>query len=150
MPDELSCSTDSILFKHDRIYEHSIMRVNYTTYDTRRSQDVLHVSTSHCNVVVLNHPHNGDQDSMPTHPFLYARVLGIYHANVVYVGPGRVDYQPRRMDFLWVRWYQRVASASAGWSARRLDRIRFPSVAEDSSFGFNLNGLLCKSVSLQM
>jgi len=26
--------------------------------------------------------------------FRYAQVLGIYHANVIYVGPGMLDYEP--------------------------------------------------------
>ncbi|KAF9465527.1 hypothetical protein BDZ94DRAFT_1345938 [Collybia nuda] len=37
----------------------------------------------------------------PHHPFVYARVLGIYHANVIYVGSGMVKYTPSRMDFLF-------------------------------------------------
>ena len=71
--------------------------------------------------------------------FLYARVLAICHANVVYVGPSAVDYQPRRMNFLWVRWYDQVDLGRTGWDARKLDRVRFPSLsgsAGDGPFGF--------------
>lgn len=129
-----NCDPNAILFKHDRFYPHSLMRINYTTYDVRRSQDVVNASTSHCNIMVL-----AECDVDPTshpHRFRYARVLGIYHANVIYVGPGMVDYQPRRMEFLWVRWYNVVNAATAGWDTLTLDRVEFPNLSEDDACGF--------------
>jgi hypothetical protein len=75
------------------------------------------------------------EDPNVVHPFSYARVLAICHVNAIYAGPG-MDQQPRRTDFLWVRWYRHIGTASAGWVARRLDRVRFPPVAEDDAFGF--------------
>jgi hypothetical protein len=135
-PGNNDVSLDSILFKHDRIYQHSLLRINYTTYDVRRSQDVLHTSTSHYNVMVLAASSSNNLDTSPPHPFRYARVLGIYHANIVYVGPGMVDYQPQRFDFLWVRWYRVVKTAPAGWTARKLDCVQFPPLVKDDAFGF--------------
>jgi hypothetical protein len=64
------------------------------TYDGRRSQEVINSFSSHNNIIVLNGSQDEDQHSAERHPFRYARVLGIYHANVVYVGPGMVNYQP--------------------------------------------------------
>jgi hypothetical protein len=125
----------SILFQKDRIYHHNIMRVNYTTYDVRRSQDAINPSTSHRNVMVLAASSN-DNNSESDHTFRYARVLGVYHANIVYVGPGMINYQPQRLEFLWVRWYQTIDTIRAGWDARRLDRIQFPSMVDDNTFGF--------------
>lgn len=135
-PDEVTSASASVLFKHDRIYHHKVFRVNYTTYDARRAQDVINPDTSHCNIMVLNGTQN---DGNHEHdPFLYAKVLGICHANVVYLGPGSVDYQPRRMNFLWVRWYEQVDVGRTGWRARKLDRARFPSFTGSSggSVGF--------------
>lgn len=122
----------SILFKSDRIYEHNIMRVNFTAYDVRRLQDVINPSTTHCNVMVLA----GDnlESSSATHPFRYARVLGIHHVNAIYVGPGMIDYRHHRMEFLWVRWYR--IKNPGGWNAKALDRLEFPSPMEDGAFGF--------------
>ena len=114
------------------MYEHNIMRINYTTYDIRRSQDVVNASTSHCNIMVLSDC-NGGHNSNQLHPFRYARVLGVYHVNAVYVGPGMVDYQPRRMEFLWVRWYRRIET---GWDAFKLRRVHFPPIAEEEAFGY--------------
>jgi hypothetical protein len=130
LPDLSQCSSHSLLFKYDRMYKHNIIRVNYTTYDVRRSQEVANASTSHCNIMVLNDTED------EAHPFRYARVLGIYHVNVVYVGPGMVDHRPRRLEFLWVRWYQRTAVLNTGWGARKLDTVQFPPVTSDEAFGF--------------
>jgi hypothetical protein len=128
---------NSILLKHDRMYQHSFIRTNYTTYDVRRAQDAVNASTAHNNIMVLADLGNEcDSTSDQDHPFRYARILGVYHVNVVYVGPGMLDYQPHRMEFLWVRWYRNVGVKLTGWNNRKLDRIRFPSMTEDDAFGF--------------
>jgi hypothetical protein len=124
-----------VLFKHDRMYAHNILRINYTTYDVRRSQDVVNASTSHCNVMILADRADRDDDR-DTNRFRYARILGVYHINVVYIGPGMVDYQPRRMEFLWVRWYQNLGTTSTAWRECKLDSIRFLPVADEDAFGF--------------
>jgi hypothetical protein len=129
-----SADINSVLFKHDRIYQHNLIRINYTTYDVRRAQDVVNSSTSHRNVMVLASP-NDDHPAL-THPFRYARVLGTYHVNVVYVGPGMLDYQPQQMEFLWVRWYQPAGVVRTGWDARKLHRIRFSPMGVPDAFGF--------------
>lgn len=124
--DEIEAGARRVLFKHDRIYHHQIFRINYTAYDVRRVQDVINPDTSHCNIMVLNGAPSGDEGD-DNEPYLYARVLSVCHANVTYMGPGAVDYQPHRMDFLWVRWYQQIDIDKTGWTCRKLDRVRFPS-----------------------
>jgi hypothetical protein len=123
------------LLKDDRIYRHQLVRFNYTTYDVRRGQDVINPSTPHCNILLLA---NKDEGTHPEsdHPFLYARVLGIYHANVVYTGEGMLDYEPRRIEFLWVRWFEYDGTRSVQWRGRRLDSLRFPPLATQGAFGF--------------
>jgi hypothetical protein len=111
-----------------------MMRINYTSYDVRRSQDTINPKTSHCNIMVLKDHLEDSED--PDDWFRYAQVLGIYHANVIYVGPGMLGYEPRRMEFLWVRWYQKDSSSRSGWPAQTLDRLEFPPILDDSSFGF--------------
>lgn len=133
------CDPNKVLFKHDRIYHHNLLRINYTAYDVRRSQDVVNASTSHHNIMMLADPGDSDSDNVASdcnHPFKYARVLGIYHANVIYVGHGMVDYQPRRMEFLWVRWYKTSGVTRNGWKDNKLDWINFPPINKDDSFGF--------------
>ena len=119
------------------MYRHNVLRVNYTTYDTRRSQDVINPKTSHRYVMVLDSSYDDRHNTASSsHPFCYAQVLGIYHVNVFYIGPGMKSYEPIRMEFLWVRWFRRVESSKAGWGAYRLDQIQFPPMVEDEAFGF--------------
>lgn len=115
------------------MYQHNLARFNYTSYDVRRSEDVVNASTPHHNIMVLSG--DGDGSDFTSHPFKYAQVLGIYHVNVVYVGPGMIDYQPHRMEFLWVRWYQNTGMR-AGWKNHKLDRIRFVTMSAEDAFGF--------------
>jgi hypothetical protein len=46
------------------------------------------------------------------------------------------DYEARRFDFLWVRWYEVVDPASSGWKGSTLDRVRFPPIHGIDSFDF--------------
>ncbi|KAH7917228.1 hypothetical protein BV22DRAFT_1026772, partial [Leucogyrophana mollusca] len=133
-------SLSEVILKNERIYKHNIIRINYTSYDVQRAQDVVNPRTEHCNILLLAQ-HDPDDPSHSTrhlHPFCYAKVLGIYHANVIYVGPGMVDYRPKRMEFLWVRWYELVEPqlAPSSWYDRRLDIVQFVPMAEEDSFGF--------------
>ncbi|KAJ3531527.1 hypothetical protein NMY22_g8114 [Coprinellus aureogranulatus] len=92
-------------FRGNRIYSHKIMRLKYTTYDVRRREDVLHVDSDVCNVMLPN-PSFIHSPNEP--PYLYARLLGIYHGNVAYMGeiaPGVRYLTHSRFEFLWVRWY---------------------------------------------
>jgi hypothetical protein len=125
---------NAVIFKSDRIYRHNVARINFTTYDVRRSQDVVNPGTSHRDIMLLAKP--DDLQANSNHPFLYARVLGIFHANVIYVGEGMLDYVPRRLEFLWVRWFQYLGSQSVSWTDHRLDCVRFPPTASDGAFRF--------------
>jgi hypothetical protein len=131
----LDCDPDgwkSVFFKSDRIYQHRLLKVNYTSYDIRRSQDVINPGASHWDIMMLA----GDDDENDSHRFLYARVLGIYHTNVIYTGPGMLDYSSRRLDFLWVRWFQRSTARSPLWGDCKLDMVRFLPMADQHAFGF--------------
>jgi hypothetical protein len=87
-----------VLFKHDRMYKHQIMRTNYTSYDVRRDEDIIRAGTrGQSNLMVLA-PESADirpAGHGGHHPFWYACVLGIYHVNMIYVGDGNTDYSPR-------------------------------------------------------
>jgi len=125
---------DCIFFKNDRIYRHQLARINYTTYDVRRSQNVIHAGTPHRDIMLL--ANNGGSDDGRKHPFLYARVLGIYHTNVIYTGEGMRGYTARKMEFLWVRWFHYDGDSSVSWQDSKLDSIRFPPMASEAAFGF--------------
>ena len=115
------------------MYRHHLARFNYTTYDVRRSQDVINPGTTHRDIMLL--ANDGDK-SNADHPFYYARVLGIYHVNVSYMKEGMQDYTPRTMKFLWVRWFEYDGNRSVAWADLRLDSVRFPPMASEGAFGF--------------
>jgi hypothetical protein len=68
---------DSVLITDNKIFEHSILRVNYTTYNLQREQDTINPRTR-ADVMVLSH------EDEHTHPYWYARVIQIFHANLEY------------------------------------------------------------------
>ncbi|KAF7971052.1 hypothetical protein HWV62_22187 [Athelia sp. TMB] len=130
-------NASQVLLKRDRIYQHAICRINYTTYDVRREQDTINASSPHCNVLVQGQDDANSCDTVSQTTYRYARVLGTFHANVICVGQGMVDYNATRMEFLWVRWYQLVhPHAKGSWAAQKLDRICFAPLADADSFGF--------------
>jgi hypothetical protein len=88
-------SLGKITFQHDRMYSHATLGINYTSYEVRHQHDVINPRTP-CHFVLLP----VDMADNPTaHPFVYAQVLGIYHAHIRYC-----SHPPKQMEFLWVRW----------------------------------------------
>lgn len=124
---------NNVIFKGNRIYRHSLLRVNYTTYDLQRETEAVNPKTDHCDIMLLSQADGPERAE--THPFCYARVLGIYHANIIYTGPDSKDYQSRRIEFLWVRWFE-VLDRPSGWEHLALDVARFVPMASTNAFGF--------------
>jgi hypothetical protein len=132
--DEMEFSDEdrsSIIIVRNRIYRHSVLKVNYTTYDMRRAQDSINPRT-HPNIMVLSHEDDPEQDGSQSHPYWYARVIGIFHAEVKHVGPKSKSTQPQMMYFLHVRWYARESSYSGGWEAKRLHWLCFFPTNDDT------------------
>ena len=69
------------------------------------------------------------------HPFWYARVLGIYHANIFF-GPD-FSSKPERMEFFFVRWFGCDPDWQGGPNTCKLDRIGWvPENDSSGAFGF--------------
>ena len=109
------------------LYQHSIMRVNFTTYDVQQDQDIIHIPFDKRDILVHNPQEQGP------YPWAFARVLGIYHAAV----QTHAHPEPRTYYFLWVRWFKRDPIPSFA-TARRFDRVSFvPHDSPDEEpFGF--------------
>ncbi|KAJ3535522.1 hypothetical protein NMY22_g6451 [Coprinellus aureogranulatus] len=125
-----------LVLKKDRLYSHQIMRIKYTTYDTRRDEDIVHLDTAQCNVMLLN-PDYSYSASQSGHPFRYCRVMAILHAEVGYIsdmpvhhGDSHFVYYP--VELLWVRWY-RVHEAPSQF---RLDEAELMQPDEPGSHSF--------------
>ncbi|KAF7970284.1 hypothetical protein HWV62_24482 [Athelia sp. TMB] len=128
LPAAEDCDADNAVIV-DKMYLHRIFHINYTSYDIRRLQDIVNAESTHCNIMVLRHPDDND----PSH-YRYGRVIGTYHTKAMYMGPGRINYHSHRFEFLWVRWYQEVGQAGAGWNYRKLDRMRFAPLSDHDAF----------------
>ena len=87
----------SLKLINDRIYRHKVLRVNYTTYNVRREQDSLNPRT-HGDIMVLSVD--------DTHPYWYARIIGIFHAMVLQIGPKSKSQEPKKngISFRSVVW----------------------------------------------
>jgi hypothetical protein len=117
------------------IYRHRVLRINYTTYDMRRAQDSINPRIpGHGDIMVLS-PENEEENKNP-HPYWYARILGIYHANIRHIGRESKSNEPRRMEFLFVRWFGRDLSPEPGWKSKHLLRLGFVPGNDETAFGF--------------
>jgi hypothetical protein len=114
----------------NRIYSAKVLRVNYTTYDVRRDQDSMNPRT-HCDVMMLS-PETGPN----AHPYWYARVLGMFHARVLHIGPAARNRSVQNIEFLWVRWFGIVTGHRYGFKAARLPKISFIDDGDPLAFGF--------------
>lgn len=136
LPDCDACDPDTtILFNKHQLYQHRVLRVNHTTYDLRREQDLINAHSTHCNIMTLCQSTNRSEEAGSV-SYRYGRVVGTYHVNAIYTGPGRSKYhQPHRVEFLLIRWYDEVGQAGTGWQHWRLNRLRFAPLEDDSAFG---------------
>ncbi|KAF9493426.1 hypothetical protein BDN71DRAFT_1395141, partial [Pleurotus eryngii] len=69
---------DTVLIVNDRLYFHKVLRVNYTTYDGRCSQDSLNPRT-HTDFISLSLAPSDDPDH---DPFWYGHIMYIFHVEV--------------------------------------------------------------------
>ncbi|KAF7301977.1 hypothetical protein MIND_00763800 [Mycena indigotica] len=116
----------SVVIQGDLIYTHATMRVNYTTYDVQRDQDVLNPRTRKFLIVHA-------QDPEDHHRYWYGELLGIFHCYAVLADQPR---KAERMEFLWVRWLQRDISYPCGFREKRLPRLSYMPFQSPDAFGF--------------
>ncbi len=126
LPEPPLADVATVHFRGDRVYMHKVMRINWTSYDMRRSQDSINPRT-HPDIVMLA-PKGSD------HPFLYARVLGVFHVHACRAGPGVSPTDSEPMHILWVRWFDLDRTAPGGFRSRRLHRLKW--ARDDDMFGF--------------
>ena len=119
---------NQVVFKGDCMYRHHLYHINYTMHDIHHAQDTINPCTNHCDIMLL-------APLESAHPFLYACVLGIFHANIIYTGPGSKDYFPRCLEFLCMHWFE-VMDVPAGWEHTALDSLRFVPMSQDDAYGF--------------
>ena len=122
----------------DRLFQQSVLRINYTTYDMRRDQDSINPRT-HADIMILAGDTSNEQASNSNshgHPYWYARVIGIFQATVKYTDPNSSKNGMYQMDFLFVRWFGDDPGHRSGFKAKRLHRIGFVPQHDEAAFGF--------------
>ncbi|KAG2046721.1 hypothetical protein BDR06DRAFT_898681 [Suillus hirtellus] len=122
-----------LIFINDRIYQHKVLRINYTSYDLRQTQDSLNPRT-HADIMVLSH----ENDEGDAHPYWYAQIIGVFHAFVVFndTATDTLSHESKQIDFVWVHWFGRDLEHRAGWRAKRLHRVGFIPSSDSGAFGF--------------
>ncbi|KIK34293.1 hypothetical protein CY34DRAFT_98289, partial [Suillus luteus UH-Slu-Lm8-n1] len=120
---------NTVIIPNNIIFSVQTMQVCYTTYDLRREYDTVNTRT-HSDVMVLS------GESMPSHPYWYARVLGIYHMEVWLAGDGRSKPLKQHLEVLWVRWLAVVQGYRSGMRHARLPKIAFVEESDQDAFGF--------------
>jgi hypothetical protein len=121
-----SADRNNIEILRNTIYFHQILRINFTTYDMWRDQDIINVRTR-SDVMVLSDDEDAD------YPYWHCHVIGIMHVNVREVGD-KGNF--KRLDILWVRWYGLDGEYAWGCSAKRLPRVGFGHSDDSDTFGF--------------
>ncbi|THU78115.1 hypothetical protein K435DRAFT_769680 [Dendrothele bispora CBS 962.96] len=134
---------NALTFESNRIYKHKTIRVNSTQYNGRRNQDSINPRT-HPDIMVLS-------PSDSEHPFLYGRAVGLFHANARFSRPrgSLLESIPlKRIDMVWVRWFEYDSSHAGGWQAKQLHRIKFVHASDPDAFGFLHPSDIVRSVHL--
>ena len=121
---------NSIRFIGNKIYSVQTCRLYYTTYDLQRQCDTIS-PRAHPDIMLRSPVAEGAE------PYWYARVIGVYHANVWTEHPAIQDGRnARRMNFLWVRWFGDEPGYRSGFRRARLPKIGFVESTDDFAFSF--------------
>lgn len=120
----------TVRLQNETIFRVGTARFNYTTYDLQRAHHTVNPRT-HPYVMVAS-----PEADPSSHPFWYTSVIGVFHANVQHTGENSRNYQPQRMEFLWVRWLGVIPGDSFGRQQSRLPKIGFVPDSDEFAFGF--------------
>ena len=126
---------NSVRFLGQKIYSVRTCRLFYTTYDLQRDSDLIN-PRSHPDIM-LRSPESEFEEGADT--YWYARVIGIYHANV-WVDSEQTDIpdarRVKRMDFLWVHWFGKEPKYISSSRRARLPKIGFVESTDEFAFSF--------------
>ncbi|KDQ06670.1 hypothetical protein BOTBODRAFT_181375 [Botryobasidium botryosum FD-172 SS1] len=115
-----------IQIKGNFLHVHPRLRLNYTSYDVRRGQDALNLRSNRHDIFVPS----GEKQTKTSHPFWYARILGIFHTFALDLSQPGASF--KRVEFLWVRWFGNEKYRDGAGLAR----VAFMDPMAAGSFGF--------------
>ncbi|KAG1853937.1 hypothetical protein DFJ58DRAFT_728071 [Suillus subalutaceus] len=117
----------TVIIPNNTVYSVQTMQIHYTTYDMRCEYG-HHQPKTHGDVMVLS------GESAPTHPYWYARILGIYHMDTWLEGGGETEKQ--QLEVLHVRWLAPLMSYGSGMQRARLPKVAFIDESDHDAFRF--------------
>ncbi|KAG2046937.1 hypothetical protein BDR06DRAFT_1014331 [Suillus hirtellus] len=122
---------NSVIIPNNTVYSVKTMQVHYTTYDMRREYDTINPRTS-ADLMVLS------GETSPSHPYWYARVLGIYHMETWLKGLGVGRPEKQHLEVLHVRWLAPLISSDyqSGMQCACLPKLAFVEESDYDAFGF--------------
>jgi hypothetical protein len=108
------------------LYFHATAKFNFTTYDLCREQDFLSMNNNKKFVLVST-------PGAEPHPWRYAHVLKILHVNAYLASASQET--ARRIDMLWVQWFETDPDHDFGAPVLRLECLRYLEIASEEAFG---------------
>lgn len=120
---------NTVIIPNNTIYSLQTMQVHYITYDLRREYDTVNPRT-HADVMVLS------GETKPSHPYWYARVLGIYQVETWLTNANVRQPVKQHLDVLWVRWLAPPQNYQCGLNQARLPKVAFVEESDSDAFGF--------------
>jgi hypothetical protein len=126
-PEYTDDDRSELIIQRNQLYPHPILRVNYTTYDMYRDQDVIRPSVPSRSFILTTAPPGSGA------LFWYARVLGVYHVHVFH--PPTHGQKLQTIQFLHIRWMVEDPEHEGSFRDCRLDRLSYHPVARDG-YGF--------------
>ena len=113
------------------IYQHKSLHLNYTTYDMLDSQDKVY-QRRYPDVMVLS----DDKE----HPYMYGRVVNLFHTQVVNEGPNALPLSSDNIvmvQMAWVRWFKLDDQPGPqGFSCLRYPSVSFYEGHHSDAFSF--------------
>lgn len=112
------------------LYRHKTLQLTYTTYDMHEDQDKLN-QRRYQDVMVLS----DDED----HPYLYGRVLDVFHAKVTNGAPNTIldEEAIGKLPVVWIRWFKLDRPQGLpGFNSLRYPSVSFYKSEEPDAFGF--------------
>ncbi|KAG2051626.1 hypothetical protein BDR06DRAFT_889558, partial [Suillus hirtellus] len=132
---------NSLIIPNNTIYSIQTMQIHYTTYDMMRKYDTISPRT-HPDVMVLS------GEASPSHPYWYARVLGIYRIDTWIEGVCRTE--KHHLEVLYVRWLAPLISSDyeSGIQHARLPKLAFVEESDHDAFRFLNPGQVIRGAHL--
>lgn len=115
-----------ILFKGNRIYQHSVLKLYYDTYDLQRGYHSVNPK-SRRDVMILS--------KTGYRPYDYARVKGIFHVEAAYRDSSdHLEYS--LIQFMWVRNFEDISEDVGPFEKKRLTTLELCDHKDPNAFRF--------------